>query len=345
LNIPVEGMKIPVSGDPMVIVLKPELVVTIGIDGQVHAGVEIGGEYTNTVNATATWKKEKGDWEYSKISNPQFTFKPPAFKTEAYAKVFTRPRLQLMLFGKVGPYVQIEGYYRLDADPQDNPWWTLRVGLDGEMGIRFEFELLGFIKSVPFKEPITFYDEIIRQAPVESPPAEEPPTEEPAPSDGNVPPPPGDSNPPGGNEGSQGGESNPPDTSPPAGTGNENIQIVFNNTSAYVINRSQSSVRVKGLVFNRIDSQGNITASYQADTWGNFYSGYSPVQPGYCLRIALPNSATAPDCTVAVNYETSQEGFHFWRQTSSSSQFRVLQNGNLLQTCEISAGSCWVNIP
>jgi len=112
-----------------------------------------------------------------------------------------------------------------------------------------------------------------------------------------------------------------------------------------VINNSQGIVRVNGLVFNRIDSQGNITASYQADTWGNYYSGYDTVQPGYCLRIALPNSTTAPGCTVAVNYETSQDGFHFWRQTSSSRQFEVLRNGALLQTCEISDGSCGVYVP
>jgi hypothetical protein len=131
---------------------------------------------------------------------------------------------------------------------------------------------------------------------------------------------------------------------PPA-TGNENIMIVFDKTSAFVINITQRSIRVNGLVFNRIDNQGNVTASYQANIWGNFYSNFSPVQPSYCLKIALPNSSTAPDCIVSVNFETSQDQYHFWRETSTSRQFEVWQNNKLLQVCEISDGSCNVYVP
>ena len=141
-------------------------------------------------------------------------------------------------------------------------------------------------------------------------------------------------------------EPPPPEPAePPPPSGNENILIEYDNTSAFVINITQDSVRIKGLVFNRIDNQGNVTASYQADFWGNFYSDYDLVQPGYCLRIASPNSSTNPGCTVQVNYETSQDRYHFWRQTSTSSQFEVLQNGTLLQTCEISDGACNVYVP
>ena len=137
----------------------------------------------------------------------------------------------------------------------------------------------------------------------------------------------------------------PTEPPPPAGKGNENIRIVYNNTSAFVMSITQGSVWVKGLVFNRIDNQGNVTASYQSQTWENIYSGYDPIQPGYCPRIALPNSPTAPDCIVSVNRETEQDQYHFWRETSTSRQFQVLQNGTLLQTCEISAGSCDVYVP
>ena len=343
LNVPVKGMKIPMTGEPLVIVLQPQLVVTVGLDGQVHAGVEMEGVYTNTIEARATWMEENGDWEVSKNSNPRFEFIPPTFKTEAHAKVFAKPRLQLMLFGIVGPYVQIEGYYRFDAtpqkNPQKNPWWTLRVGLEGEIGVSVKFKLFDFVEVYPLGEPITIFDEIIKQGPLEeSPPAAEAPEEVIPTEEVYIPPlPPEETNPP--------VENAPADTSPPVTTGNENVLIVYDKTSAFVINMSQSDVTVKGLVFNRIDNQGNITASYQADIWGNFYSGYDPVHPGYCLRIALPNSSTSPDCIIQVNYETRQETYHFWKETSTSRQFQVWQNNTLIQTCEISAGSCSFYLP
>jgi hypothetical protein len=322
------------TGIPAVpaIILTPKLDITIGLDGQVSAGISTGSTYTHKSNTTADWKSST-QWSFTKNPNEDFKFTPPTFQTKATAKLYARPRLRLMLFGVVGPYTQVEGYVRLEASPQKDPWWVVYGGVSGRIGI--EFELFGFLKSGSYCQDFSLYDEIvIASAPLAvEPPAEIPATEEPQATA-----PPEEPNPPGGND-------NPPESSSAVALGNENVQLVYDNSSAHMINMSQDYIKVNGVIFNRIDDQGNITASYAADMWGNFYKGYDTVPPNYCLRIALPKSSSSSNCTRYVNFETSQEKYYFWRATSDSRQFQVWKNGTLLQTCEISAGSCYFYLP
>ena len=185
-----------------------------------------------------------------------------------------------MLFGVMGPYAQVDGYYTIRCVTGDNPWWTLKAGVDGKIGV--SFDLFQFIKLNPLSEEFTIYEKIIAQAssevaeaPEVPPPATEPPAEIP----------------PTKNRRlllllksrfkSAGGNGNPTNSQPPVATGNENALLVYDDTSAHVINTSQGYIKVDGVVFNRIDNQGNTTATYAADMWGNFYTGYNSVPPNY----------------------------------------------------------------
>jgi hypothetical protein len=306
------------------VVITPKIVVSVGLDGQVSSGVTLGARYKNNASVKVAWANN--NWDITQNGNATSTYIAPEFKATLSARVYARPRLELLLWGVAGPYAHIDGYYKFIASPQNNPWWTLDLGIDAVIGV--SIKIFKFVELNPLHKEFPLYHKTIAHAPEELEPAAEPPPEpaEPPPPEPAEPPP-------------------PEPAEPPPPSGNENILIEYDNTSAFVINTTQDPVRIKGLEFNRIDNQGNVTASYQADFWGNFYSGYDLVQPGYCLRIASPNSSTNPGCTVQVNYETSQDRYHFWRQTSTSSQFEVLQNGTLLQTCEISDGACNVYVP
>jgi hypothetical protein len=319
----------PVPGAPF-IVITPKIVISVGLDGKVSSGITMGATYENNADMKVT--RENNMWDVTRNGYASGEYIAPDFKTTLSARVYARSRLELLLWGVAGPYAQVDGYFRYNASPQDNPWWTLDLGIDGVIGVSVQI-----FKFDPIHKEFPLYHKTFTPAPEELEPATEPP---PAPTE---PPPPEPTEPPPAPQPESPLE--PTEPPPPAGTGNENILIVYDNTSAFVINITQGSVRIKGLVFNRIDNQGNITASFQADTWGNFYSEYDLVPSNYCPRIALPNSSTTQDCTVSVNYETSQDRYHFWRETSTSKQFEVWQNGTLLQTCEISAGSCGVYMP
>lgn len=314
------------------IVYRPVINVLVGADGRVTAKINFGVEHEAAFERA--YKYAQGGWS---IYQPVpfwglIEFRQPEPTIDFEARAYVKPELEIIFYELVGLFAKAEFYLELLTNPSIDPWWVLNAGVNVILG--FEFEILG--------DELPNYEHAIINEVWELDSAKEP-AKEPEPPPGPEPPPAPQPEPPPAPPPEP--QPEPPEPEPPPPAGNENILLSYDNTSAFVINTTQGTVRIKGLVFNRVDNQGNVTASYQADTWGNFYSGYDPVQPGYCLRIALPNSSTAPDCTVQVNFETSQDRYHFWRQTSTSSQFEVLQNGTLLQTCEISDGSCRVYVP
>jgi hypothetical protein len=323
------------------VVYRPVIHIFAGANGEFTTKITFSAEKEVSYERAyiydgASWQEEKPNPVWSQIEYPG-----PELSIKFQARAYVKPNLEMVFYELVGLYTEAEFYLQLVVDPSIERWWTLSAGVNVDIGFKFEI----FTDELPqHKWTVIKKEQELDHA--KAPPVEEHagPAEEPAPPPQNppneesqAPAPQEEPNPPA-------GEANPPNA-PPAGTGNGNIVIIYDNTSAFVMNKSQSDVTIKGLVFNRIDNQGKITASYRADTWGNFYSGYDPVHPGYCLRIATPNSSTSPGCTIQVNYETSQEQFHFWKETLTSEQFQVLQNNTLIQTCEISAGSCAVNLP
>ena len=135
---------------------------------------------------------------------------------------------------------------------------------------------------------------------------EGPALEEPVPAEGDSP---GETNPPEGDA--------PAEPAQPVPTGDENVQIVYDNSSASMINISQGQITVQGVEFRRIDNQGNVTASYPAEMWGYYYGGYDPVPSNYCLRIGTPNSPHSGNCIENGNFETSQDQYYFYLEDQS----------------------------
>lgn len=129
-------------------------------------------------------------------------------------------------------------------------------------------------------------------------------------------------------------------------TGNENILIVFDNTSATLINISLNYISVTGIEFRRIDSRGNVTASFNSDGWTNVTSKTNALPPNDCLIINTQKSSRPVICSSAWGFITSSHPeFYFWIEGNDSQQFQVWQYNILLQTCKISAGSCKFFLP
>jgi hypothetical protein len=319
-----------VKGIP--IVYRPVIDIRVGAKGDITAKIDFSVEHEVSYKRAYKYSQEQG-WsrEEPEPARSLIEFSEPEPTIAFWARAYVRPKLKIIFYELAGLYATAEFYLQLDANPSETIWWELRAGVDVYLG--FEFEILGdelpnYEKAVIRKDwPLDSADGPVVEPEPPPPEPEPPPAPEPDPPPAPEPEPP------------------EPEPAPPAGTGNENIRIVYNNNFAYVMGITQGSVWVRGLEFKRVDNQGVETASFHSQTWASYYSGYDPIKPGYCPRIALPNSPNPTDCTVSVNRETQQEQYHFWKETATSKQFQVLQNGILLQTCEISAGSCDVYVP
>jgi hypothetical protein len=138
-TIPFKKITVWVSYVP--IVLKPQIDINVGLDGEIFAELTTGvtisqedeGAYVAGVEFdNGTWKEIKNEPVFS------FEFREPSLSAGAKIKAYTGPQLELMLYGIAGPYCNIYGYLDFEAGIWDNPWWELYAGLDVTAGLQLE---------------------------------------------------------------------------------------------------------------------------------------------------------------------------------------------------------------
>jgi hypothetical protein len=123
------------------VVIQPELVLTVGVNGDVSADITTSvvhyGELSSGVHydKVTNWTTQPTD-----LTNTH-EFNPPHLTTDASLKAFAGPRLNLFLYGVLGPHGQLDGYLELTADVLETPWWEFYGGL--EAGIGVEVKILG----------------------------------------------------------------------------------------------------------------------------------------------------------------------------------------------------------
>ena len=70
-----------------------------------------------------------------------FTWTPPTLHVGVDIKGYASARLQVLVYGVVGPYGDVGPYLKLEADTSTTPWWQLYGGLEVPVGVRVD--LLG----------------------------------------------------------------------------------------------------------------------------------------------------------------------------------------------------------
>lgn len=125
---------------PVPVVFAPVLTFQIGIDGSVHVGVTTG--VTQELTASAGVKYANRTWgPVSGLTN-SFTWTPPTLHAGLDLKGYASARLQVLVYGFVGPYASVGPYLKLEADTSRTPWWELYGGLEVPVGVRVD--LLGY---------------------------------------------------------------------------------------------------------------------------------------------------------------------------------------------------------
>jgi len=123
------------------IVLKPQIDINVGLDGEIFAELTTGvtisqedeGAYVAGVEFdNGIWKEIKNEPVFS------FEYREPSLSAEAKIKAYAGPQLELMLYGIAGPHCNIYGYLDFEADIWDDPWWELYAGLDVTAGLQLE---------------------------------------------------------------------------------------------------------------------------------------------------------------------------------------------------------------
>lgn len=121
---------------PVPVVFTPEVILYAGVDGRISADIE--SSVSSTSDYTAGLSYTGGTWTALKAAQMTHTYVPPHVTTNCEAKAFVGPRMQLLVYGVAGPYVQADGFLKLEADPLATPWWRLLAGIEAGVGVKLE---------------------------------------------------------------------------------------------------------------------------------------------------------------------------------------------------------------
>ena len=135
----------------------------------------------------------------------------------------------------------------------------------------------------------------------------------------------------------------------------KHFTIFYNDNSLYLLNRSQATIAINWVAFERLSNADTALNRFNGSRWGQFYA---TSEPGWCVAITILDASPylkPPDCGhndkfLSLRTPTRDDPTIFWtRLDDGSHQFRVLwREGGKdeeIARCEIGVGICEVFFP
>jgi hypothetical protein len=120
---------------PWPVVFTPKVKVVAGVKG-LTADLKLDFEEMTSFETGIYY--HEGTWNPSSNFSNDFIFGDPVISSRASIKGYAGPRLELMLYGVVGPSAQADGYLNFESDLLEPGVWKLFGGLEVLLGIRAE---------------------------------------------------------------------------------------------------------------------------------------------------------------------------------------------------------------
>lgn len=128
----------PITAGPLV--FAPDIVVTVDLEGVVRAEVEVGATQSLEVEAGVRY-----DGSFTRINNvsSRVGIVGPTFEGSVEAKAGIYAALRLMLYGVAGVSAEVGPYARFEAQVPGTPAWTMRYGVEGNLGVDIDLLIFG----------------------------------------------------------------------------------------------------------------------------------------------------------------------------------------------------------
>lgn len=137
----------PIPVGPLVFI--PSVDITAKVGGSAGAGFTVGAHGLVELKSAVSISSKNGpDITPIAIKNLDFAADDTKVILQAQAKVGVGARLNVQLYGVVGPYAQATAFAQVKADAFANPCWALHVGVDTALGVRVTSPTLPFIGGV-----------------------------------------------------------------------------------------------------------------------------------------------------------------------------------------------------
>ena len=152
----------PITAGPLVFV--PDIVVTVDVKGSVHVEVQVGA--TQSLNLEAGVKYDSGFTRINTVST-SVGITGPTFEGSVEARAGITAALRLMLYGVAGVSAEAGPYVKFEAQYPGTPAWTMRYGIEGNLGV--DIDLLILSKEWDVKLFDKVFDDKTKVAPDERP--------------------------------------------------------------------------------------------------------------------------------------------------------------------------------
>lgn len=150
---------ITIPGPAVPIVLRPKIEIDAGIIGEINGSFYSNISQEQIVKQTLIYENKK--WSTIKELDKDFNFSGVDAHLDSEVKAYISPRMNVIVNELVGPYVDVEGYLKLHVNTDENPWWNLKGGINGDLGVDMRF--LSFL--IPdYEKRIIEYEELIAEA-------------------------------------------------------------------------------------------------------------------------------------------------------------------------------------
>ena len=138
------------------IILTPVFDLYAKANGEINAEAHAVVEQTNTLTASINYNE---GWNYSKDFTKNFIFETPNTYLNADITTSLGPKLDVLLYGFIGPSVEISPYLKLHVNTNENPWLNLFGGIDGKISINSS--VIGMGISDYEKEIINYEEKLL----------------------------------------------------------------------------------------------------------------------------------------------------------------------------------------
>jgi hypothetical protein len=146
---------------PVPVIVTPTLEVKVGFDGKITAAFSTG--FTENATLIANLLYSGGEWQPTSSFTKDFQFLPPTVEGTASFKAYGGPKLNILLYGMVAPYINLNASLKAEAGVQvQTPpcyWFELSTGLFAGVGV--EVKILSKVLAGKYLEVINFYEPLI----------------------------------------------------------------------------------------------------------------------------------------------------------------------------------------
>ncbi|MBZ0305130.1 MAG: hypothetical protein K8I82_03590, partial [Anaerolineae bacterium] len=141
--------------------------------------------------------------------------------------------------------------------------------------------------------------------------------------------------------------------SPAPATREEEIQLVYDQTSIYLLNTGTQFEDISELQFTQMLSNGS-SRTFSAREWMNdrFPSGQGSIfalSPGGCYQLFSDTASTTikpAECQTRFGWTWRSDSYHFWLAADNDSEaFTVYLEDEVIVQCQIDAGNCEFSLP